>query len=162
LDSTTDAKEREEINRKLNETMAKIQKFHIAENIDFDELRRANIESTKEMCAVFNDAINSKWTSGKTKFYYEMFQMFIEQHGRVTHNFLYLVEWVNNLKEAMTTLWTEVQHIKGIDIGNVTQRMNKLLDEPAVQIVGKMLEDEQEAIKKIDERRRKLIKDSVV
>ncbi|HEX9262594.1 MAG TPA: hypothetical protein VF893_08725, partial [Candidatus Bathyarchaeia archaeon] len=141
---------------------AKIQKIHIAKNIDFDELRRGNMESTKEMYAVFDNAINSKWTPGKTKFYYEMFQIFIEQNGRATHNFLYLVEWVNNLKEAITTLWTEIQQIKGVDIENVTERMNKLLDEPAVQIVGKILEDEKEAIKKIDERRRKLIKDSIV
>lgn len=160
MDKTADGKE--EVNHKINEKIEKIHSIHVAKDIDFRKLGKENLESTQEMVTAFDKSIRSRWTSGQTKFHYQMFQMLIRDNGNATQNILALLEWVNNLTEAITALWEEIQHLRGIDFENVKARMSKILENPAVQIINNILEGDQEAIKKINERRQKLIKDSVV
>jgi hypothetical protein len=145
----------------LNEKIEKIKqmgKENTLSDADFDTLRRDNWESTQETMAVFDKAMKRRWTSGTTKFYYEVFKDFLETQGAITNNLLYLMQWYIDLRDAIVELSTEMQS-KGMAL---TEKMNKILENPAVQIITEILENDKKRIEEINKRREKLIKQTVV
>jgi alpha-amylase/alpha-mannosidase (GH57 family) len=144
------------------EKLKKMMEKETLSDADFDVLRKDNLEGTQEMIAVFDKAIKSRWTHGTTKFYYEMFRDVLAMQGSNVNNFLCLLQWYQDLRDAVIELSGEVQQIRGKDLGKLTKRMNKILKNPAVKMINAILDKDMETIKKINERRQEIIKKSVV
>lgn len=75
--------------------------------------------------------------------------------------FLYALNMIN---ERLVTIETTLQSVGkkvNLEMPNLKAQVEKITETPAVQLLTKILSDNDEAIKKINERREKLIKDSV-
>jgi hypothetical protein len=151
--------------RTEEERIAENKRVFGKENPTFDDMRDLVEKRSKHTSKLFDDAINSRWTWGNNKSNLEMFRELMVLISSNQLDRLDIWEYLSNMDKAIRLLSDEIGKMKGVskkDFDNLKAKMDKLLESPAVKTLSNILNRNEEAIKKINARREKLIRDSVV
>jgi hypothetical protein len=135
------------------------------EHPTFDDMRNFVQKSNQELIQTFDDALKSRWLWGKQRTNLKMIRSLIILHTTSKIDSLNVWEYIGKLDNAVRVLSDEIGKVKGIskkDYEKLQKKMDALLENPAVKIVADILARNEEATNKINARREKLIRDSVV
>lgn len=135
----------------------------------YDEVRKYNEEVFQTLLNALDKDINSRWVLPKDKSYLKFFRFIIGEQKKnadvITNMSEDLSKWAYNLKQTIFSIILEIELTKGLtqrDLGTVKERMEKILESPAVQQLQKILSDNAEALNKRDETRERILRDTVV
>jgi hypothetical protein len=164
--------DKEEIDLTNKEEVEKFRREFIGEPPKkevYDKGRKHNEEVFQTLLNALNKSINSRWVLPKDKSYLKFFRFIIGEQKRNADVIATMSEdlsdWAYNLKQTIFNVVWEIELTKGLtqrDLGTVKQRMEKILESPAVKQLEKILSDNAEALNKRDETRQKILRDSVV
>lgn len=157
----------EEIDLTNKEEIEKLRKEFVGEpsELSFDEARKHNEQVAQSIFQSLDKRINSHWTSRKDKDYLKLFRYTIAEHKKMTDVVMNLAEWAFDFKQALFGVFLEIELTKGLaqkDIGTIKSRMDALLESPAVKQLEKIINDNEEAFKKLDRTRQEILRDSIV
>ena len=142
------------------------------EELSNDETRQLAKKINQDAVQIFDDAINSRWTWGKYKRTLKIFRSIVKRNMSTSDTILFILDNLQNLDETTVLLGkmlTELQKSNEAKTTELNHTLSKLqtqtgnlLNSEAVQLLAKILKDQQEAVEKINKRREKLIRDSIV
>jgi hypothetical protein len=120
----------------------------------------------------FDEALASRWVWGDKKGYMQMFRGIYSMAMATVESHLNLCEQIENLNKAVIDLSDKMgknqvltneqkQTLDNIK-ESLQERMNKILDSPAVKLANQMIQESESARKRLDKTRQDVIHDSVV
>lgn len=156
MDKRTDAKEEvKKLERQL---------YGESPVLDFAKARQLMQASTKETLEELDGVINSRWTWGNQKAYLKMFQAIIKLNAQSSESIVNLFELLNDYRQAILLIAVDLENLKEKlkDVDAIKANTAKILQSPAVRQITQILQDSEDALKKLDKTRQDILRDSVV
>ena len=167
MDKNADGKResQEEIDLTSKEEVEKLRKEFVGERPKFDETRKNNEQIAQSIFQSLDKSINSRWSLKKDKNYLKWLRYIIAEQKKMADVLTSLSEFAYDLQNTLFYVLVEIELTKGLttkDIGTMKSRMDKILENPAVKQLAKILKDNEEALKKLDENRQQILRDTIV
>ena len=158
--------DRKEDERKLQEVAVGLMNQVIKnDEIDYEKVRELHRQITQKTLDDLDKLANSWWIWGNTKFTIQMSRAIIVDHAKTREGVIFLLDYCEDLRKAVTSLFSIVHKLGGTtetEMKTVKDRLDVILENPAVKELGKILTDADELMAKKDKNRRQILRDSVV
>jgi hypothetical protein len=136
---------------------------------EFERARRNNEQFAQSFLGSLDKSIRSWWILPRDKGYLKMFRFLIQEQRRLADSMTSMsetiMEWDYRLRNSLFYITLEIQLTKGLtakNIGTLKSRMDKILDNPSVKQLEKIMHDNEEALRKLDKNRQQVLRDSLV
>ena len=132
---------------------------------EIDKARKHNTQITQSILESLNKGIDSRWTLRKEKEYLKLLRWIVVSQNQTGEFLLYLAEANHHLKEALFDILTDLEFTRGLnqkDMETIKSKMDGIFENPAVKTLTNILQDSEEALKKLDKNRKQVLGDSVV
>lgn len=146
--------------------MKKLERQLYGESPDFDfaKVRQRMQATTQKALEELDRGINSRWIRGDRKAYFKMFQAMIKQDAQSSENIVNLFELLNDYRQVILLIAVDLENLKEKlkDVDAIKVNTTEILQSPAVRQITQILQDSEDALKKLDKTRQDILRDSVV